>query len=73
MFDTNASRNPRNTRSFRKSTFSEGGGDCVEVATTGDSVLVRDSKDPDGPVLRFTPREWEAFVDGVLAGEFDLG
>ncbi|GAA1963668.1 DUF397 domain-containing protein [Amycolatopsis minnesotensis] len=72
MFDTNANRSPRNTLPFRKSTYSEGG-DCVEVAAAGGLVLMRDSKDPDGPVLRFTPREWDAFVGGVLAGEFDLG
>lgn len=45
---------------------------CVEVAYA-DDVLVRDSKDPDGPVLRFTPDEWTAFTEGVRGGEFDLG
>lgn len=45
-------------------------GTCVEVATFNDEVLVRDSKDPDGPVLRFTPTEWEAFVRGVEDGDF---
>jgi hypothetical protein len=33
---------------------------------------VRDSKDPQGPVLLFTPDEWRAFVGGVRNGEFDL-
>jgi hypothetical protein len=33
--------------------------------------VVRDSKDPDGPKLYFTPAEWEAFRLGVLDGEFD--
>jgi Domain of unknown function (DUF397) len=32
---------------------------------------IRNSKDPDGPVLRFTPGEWDAFLSGTLAGEFD--
>ncbi|MER6950109.1 DUF397 domain-containing protein [Nonomuraea sp. NPDC000554] len=35
-------------------------------------VAVRDSKDPDGPKLFFTPAEWNAFLDGAKADEFDL-
>lgn len=35
-----------------------------------DEILVRDSKDPDGPVLRFTRREWEAFLGGIEDGQF---
>lgn len=46
--------------------------DCVEVAHTGDSIQLRDSKDPDGPVLTFTADEWRAFTAGARAGEFDL-
>jgi len=33
---------------------------------------VRDSKDPNGPILRFTREEWSAFVGGTKEGEFDL-
>jgi hypothetical protein len=43
---------------------------CVAVAVGPEEILVRDSKDADGPVLRFTREEWEAFKAGVLAGEF---
>jgi hypothetical protein len=32
---------------------------------------VRDSKDRNGPVLYYTPLEWEAFCDGIKRGEFD--
>lgn len=46
-------------------------GNCVEVSIDGQHVLVRDSKDPDGPVLRFTPSEWDCFLAGVRQGEFD--
>lgn len=46
-------------------------GNCVEVADFGDTVAVRDSKDPDGPKLVFTPFEWECFLDGVNKGEFN--
>lgn len=46
-------------------------GPCVEVANLGNAVAVRDSKDPDGPALIFTPGEWAAFLQGAKAGEFD--
>jgi hypothetical protein len=49
----------------------EGGGNCVEVAVA-ELVMVRDSKNPDGPVLVFGKTEWSAFVRGVKAGEFDI-
>jgi hypothetical protein len=57
---------------WKKSSFSSDGPDCVEVAGTDSEILVRDSKNPTGPVLRFTPSEWDAFVKGAKAGEFDL-
>lgn len=48
------------------------GGNCVEVADLpGGGRAVRDSKDPGGPVLRFTRAEWAAFADGMRGGEFD--
>jgi hypothetical protein len=45
---------------------------CVEVAFVNGAIAVRDSKDPSGAVLVFTPGEWDAFVDGAKDGEFDL-
>jgi hypothetical protein len=39
-----------------------GAGECVEVAFVGDAVWVRDSKDPDGPVLRFSRDSWRRFI-----------
>lgn len=59
---------------WRKCSYSgSGGGNCVEVAQVPDpAVALRDSKNPDGPQLVFTPDEWRAFVAGVKAGEFDL-
>ena len=57
---------------WRKSTHSYGNGDCIEVAALSHGEIgVRDSKDPEGPVLRFTPAEWAAFMAGTKAGEFD--
>jgi hypothetical protein len=57
--------------SWRKSSRSAGNGACVEVAFTGDSVAVRDSKDPDGAVLLFSSPSWQSFVDAIRHGELD--
>jgi predicted carbohydrate-binding protein with CBM5 and CBM33 domain len=55
-----------------KSSLSFANGDCVEVASFADGRIgVRDSKDTEGPVLRFTSAEWNAFIGGVRNGEFD--
>jgi len=55
-----------------KSSISAANGDCVEVANLpGGFVGVRHSMDVQGPVLQFTPSEWEAFLGGVRNGEFD--
>lgn len=54
-----------------KTRRSEGAGACVEVAHTDSAVGVRDSKNPDSPVLTFCPDTWTAFLSGVKAGEFD--
>lgn len=59
-------------RKWEKSTFSGATGNCVEFAREGDNFLVRDSKDPNGPVLTFTPAEWDAFVKGAKDGQFDV-
>jgi hypothetical protein len=55
-----------------KSTYSDAGNDCVEAAfvVAEDAVLIRDTKDRGGPVLRFTRSEWAAFLKGVGDGQF---
>ncbi|GGU69061.1 DUF397 domain-containing protein [Kitasatospora aureofaciens] len=56
---------------WRKSSFSGETGACVEVADGFPGLLpVRDSKDPQGPCLLFTPDAWAAFITAVRAGEF---
>ena len=49
---------------WRKSGYSgNGGGNCVEVARSlPDVVAVRDSKNPDGPILTFSRDEWASFI-----------
>ncbi|MET8871398.1 DUF397 domain-containing protein [Nocardia sp. NPDC004604] len=55
-----------------KSSYSGSQTDCVEVAwLAGGVVGVRDSKNPTGPALVFTPSEWDAFAEGVQEGQFD--
>jgi Domain of unknown function (DUF397) len=52
---------------WKKSSYS-GQGNCVEVAPLRNGMAVRDSKNPDGPVLRFSADAWQAFVSGIKAG-----
>jgi hypothetical protein len=46
-------------------------GQCIEVASTFGKVVIRDSKDPNGPILIYGPGEFKAFLDGARNGEFD--
>jgi hypothetical protein len=52
---------------WKKSSYSGNSGNCVEVAHFGQAVAVRDSKDPDGPVVAVTSTEWRAFLSRVKA------
>jgi hypothetical protein len=59
---------------WRKSSLTVYNGNCVEVAGLEDDiVLVRDSKNPRGGILSFTPADGDAFIGGVRLGEFDRG
>ncbi|BDT93869.1 hypothetical protein IFM12275_38450 [Nocardia sputorum] len=56
-----------------KSSHSESGGQCVEVAWLGKThVGVRDSKNPTGPALIFTPSDWDTFTATIADGGFDF-
>ncbi|MFF5109647.1 DUF397 domain-containing protein [Streptosporangium sp. NPDC000509] len=56
---------------WRKSSYSGGSSDnCVEVAMNLPGlVAVRDSKDPSGPMLTFSPTAWNDFLTGIRSGE----
>ncbi len=56
---------------WRKSSASSTG-DCVEVAVGREHVYVRHSGRGDGQVIAYLYREWDAFLAGVLKGEFNL-
>jgi Domain of unknown function (DUF397) len=54
-------------RGWRKSSYSDNGGNCAEVGAARRGVLVRDSQDRRGPVLAFTTAAWARFADQVKA------
>lgn len=56
---------------WRKSSYSGGGNQCVEVARFGAAVAVRDSKNPDGGHLTFGTAAWNAFLGRVKSGGCD--
>jgi hypothetical protein len=60
--------NPDSTLSWRKSRASGASGNCVEVAESGSSVLVRDSADRSGPVLALTSGQWRGLVRRIRSG-----
>ena len=58
--------------SWRKSTYSNPSGNCVEIARVDEvRVALRNSRDPLGPVLIYTAAERAAFVQGIKEGELD--
>jgi len=68
----NSPERPDSGPSWVKSSLSFSNGNCVEVAgLPGRTIGLRNSRDPEGPVLRFTPDEWHAFLGGARNGEFD--
>jgi Domain of unknown function (DUF397) len=59
--------------SWRKSSYSANGANCVEIASNLPGVVaVRDSKDRDGATLVASAEAWSAFVGGIKRAEFDL-
>lgn len=58
--------------SWRTARRSAGNGACVEVAAAHRRVLVRDSKDQDGPVVQYPQGAWQAFLANAKKGQLDL-
>ena len=61
------SRNDLSGARWRKSSYSDGQANCVEVMTAG-VVAVRDSKSPDETTLTLTPDAWRLFIERLTAG-----
>jgi hypothetical protein len=56
---------------WKKASASTSYGQCVELAAAAGGVAMRDSKDPDGPILLYARAEFNAFLDGARNGDFD--
>ncbi|MEU8799196.1 DUF397 domain-containing protein [Spirillospora sp. NPDC048819] len=57
---------------WRKSSHSDhSGGNCIEVTHLAPEIGVRDSKNPDGPTLAFSPAAWSAFAADIKSGVHD--
>jgi hypothetical protein len=65
------SASERESLSWLKAHSSTANGHCIEIASAIGNIAIRDSKDPDGPILVYTPSEFRAFLDGARKGEFD--
>ncbi|MBV9448999.1 MAG: DUF397 domain-containing protein [Streptosporangiaceae bacterium] len=57
------------TGPWRKSSYSDTGGNCVEIAQAGTTIAVRDSKDPADRHLTFSPHAWTAFTRRIKHGK----
>jgi hypothetical protein len=57
---------------WRKAQRSMSNGACVEVASATRSVIIRDSQDSSGPVLRYPATSWNSFVNAARTGYFDI-
>jgi hypothetical protein len=59
---------------WRKTTYSNNGGACVEVASNlPGTVAVRDSKNSDGPALTFITDSWRAFINDIKSQHVVIG
>ena len=65
------SSSERSELTWFKAQRSTHNGQCVEIASAADRIVIRDSKDPDGPILVYTSAEFSAFLEGARNGEFD--
>jgi Domain of unknown function (DUF397) len=57
---------------WRKARRSVNNGACVELAPAAGQILVRDSKDQDGPIIAYSEYSWRLFVAAAKTGNFDL-
>ncbi len=61
-----------NHLNWRKATYSIANGDCAEVASVSGSVVIRDTKDPYGLILRYPSDSWRSFIGKARSGSFDV-
>jgi hypothetical protein len=56
---------------WRKTRRSANNGACVELAPVSGQILIRDSKDPNGPVIKYSGGSWRLFITAAKTGHFD--
>jgi len=56
---------------WRKARRSANNGACVELAPASGQILIRDSKDQDGPIIAYSKYSWHLFVASAKSGHFD--
>jgi Domain of unknown function (DUF397) len=56
---------------WRKSSYSSDSANCVEAAASLSDIVIRDSKDPAGPTIKFGAGSWSDFIVAVCDGAFD--
>ncbi|MFV2175097.1 DUF397 domain-containing protein [Actinomadura sp. LOL_016] len=56
---------------WRKGSASTDGGECVEVAAAGASVLVRDSRDRESGMIELGSAQWRTLVNAIRNGDLD--
>jgi hypothetical protein len=66
------SASERESLAWLKAHSSTANGQCIEIASADGNIAIRDSKDPEGPILVYTTSEFRAFLDGARNGEFDI-
>ena len=65
------SASERESLSWLRARSSTANGHCVEISSASGNIAIRDSKDPDGPILVCTTSEFRVFLDAARNGEFD--
>ena len=53
---------------WRKARRSIGNGACVELAAASGRILIRDSKDQEGPTLTYSADTFRSFVEAAKSG-----
>lgn len=73
MTDRAAPTSPHRATYWRKSSYSQGANDCVEVTDRlPGRIAIRDSKlGPDSPILTVTTAEWRVLLTAIQADELD--